>query len=173
MSDRTGQVGLVTGGANGIGRATAFALSRLGVSLIVADRDRTAGAAVAEAIRAAGGQAHFIEADISRSEDCERVVDAARTRFGRLDIAVNNAAIIGAFAPLADHPISAWHETLGVNLSGTFFCLRAELPLMLESGGGSIVNVTSIAGLIATPNQGAYVAAKHGVVGLTRTVCAE
>lgn len=173
MSDFAGKAGLVTGAANGIGRATALTLSRRGASLILADRDRAGGEAVAAAIRYGGGEAHFIETDVSRLEDCERLVDAARRRFGRLDIAVNNAAIIGVLAPLAEHPISAWHDTIGVNLTGVFYCLRAELPLMLESGGGSIVNLTSIAGLIATPNQTAYIAAKHGVVGLTRSVCTD
>ena len=98
---------------------------------------------------------------------------AATRHFGRLDLALNNAAIQGPSAPIAEYPLDGWATTLGINLSGVFYCMRAEIPLLLAGGGGAIVNVASISGLISFPNQSGYVAAKHGVVGLTKAACNE
>jgi NAD(P)-dependent dehydrogenase (short-subunit alcohol dehydrogenase family) len=173
MSSLSGKVGIVTGAANGIGRASALALAREGAALVLADRDEAEGAAACRAIAAAGGAAVFVATDVSDPAACLRMAAAAREHFGRLDFALNNAAIQGPAALLVDYPLDGWAATLATNLSGVFYCLRAEIPLMLASGGGAIVNVASISALISFQHQSAYVASKHGVLGLTKAACNE
>lgn len=165
------KVTLVTGAATGIGRAIALAYAREGARVVVSDvapLDET----VAQ-VEAAGGTLLAVPADVSRAEDCERLVAATVQRFGRLDAACNNAGIGGASAPTADYPLEAWQQVIGVNLSGVFHCMKYQIPAMLAHGGGSIVNMASILGQVGFANAPAYTAAKHGVVGLTRAAALE
>jgi NAD(P)-dependent dehydrogenase (short-subunit alcohol dehydrogenase family) len=166
------RVGIVTGAASGIGRASAIALAREGASLVLADMTVGAGQEAADEICRSGGQAIFVETDVASAAQCKRMVSAAMERFGKLDLVVNNAAILGPMAPLIDFPLDAWSKTIAVNLSGVFYCLQAEIPILAKAGG-TIVNIASIAGLTGFPQQSAYIAAKHGVVGLTKAVCVE
>lgn len=164
-----GRVALVTGGASGIGRATALRMAEEGARLVVADRDGEGAARTAAAIIQAGGEARAIAADVTDEAQVEAMVQAALDAFGRLDCAFNNAGVAPMEAqPLAEISAEEWARVLGVNLTGVFLCIKHEVRAMAASGGGSIVNTSSIAGRIALPKAGAYVAAKHGVIGLTR-----
>src|SRR5262245_55217911 len=166
-------VSLVTGGASGIGEAVAQGYAREGAAVIVSDVNQDSGERVADGIRRSGGDAQFVPADVSKPEDCERMVRTAMDRYGRLDWACNNAGIGGALAPLADYAIEDWQRVIGVNLSGVFYCLKYEIQAMLKQEGGAIVNVASILGQVGFAAAGAYVAAKHGVVGLTKNAAVE
>jgi NAD(P)-dependent dehydrogenase (short-subunit alcohol dehydrogenase family) len=161
------KVALVTGGGRGIGRATALALAGVGASVVVLDRD---GAAAEETARLAGEGAAVV-GDVTRSEDLERAVAVARERWGGLDWAVNNAGIT-LHRKLRAHEIDEadWRRILDVNLTGVFLAMRAEMPALLERGGGAIVNISSVAGLVgSSAADAAYAASKHGIVGLTKT----
>lgn len=165
-----GKVALVTGGASGIGRATALRMAEEGARVLVADRDGDGAARVAETIRQAGGDARGQPCDVTVDAEVAAMVRAARDAWGRLDCAFNNAGVAPVEAlPLAEIPPEEWSRVLGVNLTGVFLCLRHQVPAMAAGGGGSIVNTASIAGRIALPKAGAYVAAKHAVIGLTRS----
>ena len=167
------QVVLVTGAAGGIGRATALAFSAAGASLVLADRD-AAGAALADEIGASGGRAAFVQADVSRGADVERMVAFAVERHGRLDIAFNNAGIELEHRPTAECDEDTFDRIVAVNLKGVWLCMKHELAQMMkQGGGGAIVNTASVAGLIGAPNMPAYCASKHGVVGLTKSAAAE
>jgi NAD(P)-dependent dehydrogenase (short-subunit alcohol dehydrogenase family) len=170
MTTLKDRVCVVTGAASGIGRAVALAWAREGATVIVSDLPALAeaGEGVAEAVRGTGVRAAFVAADITRDEDCAALARAALDRFGRLDAACNNAGVAGGIAPLADYPLESWHRVLAVNLTGVFQCMRHQVPAMLATGGGSIVNVASILGQVGFAGASAYTAAKHGVVGLTR-----
>jgi NAD(P)-dependent dehydrogenase (short-subunit alcohol dehydrogenase family) len=168
-----GRVALVTGGASGIGRATAEAFARLGASVMVADRDETHGDLVVAAITAAGGQARFVRTDVAEPDQVTAMIAAVEEEFGRLDVAVNNAGRPGTYKPFHDQRLDDWQRTLDVNLTGTFLCLQAEIPAILDVGRGAIVNVASAAGLMGFAHLPAYVASKHGVVGLTKAVALE
>jgi NAD(P)-dependent dehydrogenase (short-subunit alcohol dehydrogenase family) len=163
-----GKVGLVTGAASGIGEAVARCYAREGAAVIVSDVNK-----VADAIRHSGGEAVFVAANVSAPEDCERMVRAAMDRYGRLDWACNNAGIGGEITPMADYPLESWQRVIGVNLSGVFYCMKYEIPAMLKGGGGAIVNMSSILGQVGFAGAGAYVAAKHGVLGLTQNAAVE
>ncbi len=171
--DFSGKVAIVTGGGSGIGEACARTLGLSGASVVVADFDEMGGSRVADAINSEGGTAAFFNVDVSDASAVEAMVAFAVDTFGRLDVAVNNAGIGGASAPVGEYPVEAWKQVTGVNLDGVFYGLRYEIPAMLASGGGSIVNVASILGSVAFANAPAYVAAKHGVVGLTKTAAVE
>ena len=175
MQTFEGRTILVTAAASGIGRAAALGFARAGGDLVLADIDEAGGAAVAREIEAGGGRAVFVRADVTVPEDCVEMVAVARRRFGRLDAAFNNvgAADYDATRLIADQPVEVWRRTIELCLSSMFYCLKAELPALLESGGGAIVNTASAAGLISFPHSPAYVAAKHGVIGLTKAVCNE
>lgn len=165
-----GKVALVTGGASGIGRATALRMAEEGARVLVADRDGEGAARVAETIRQAGGEARAQPCDVTIEPEVAAMVQAARDAWGRLDCAFNNAGVAPVEAqPLAEITPEEWSRVLGVNLTGVFLCLRHQIPAMAAGGGGSIVNTASIAGRIALPKAGAYVAAKHAVIGLTRS----
>jgi NAD(P)-dependent dehydrogenase (short-subunit alcohol dehydrogenase family) len=164
---------LVTGAGSGIGRAIARQLAAEGASVVVSDIDEPGGAETVRAIQAAAGRAVFVRADASRAEDSEALVAAAVAEFGGLHIAVNNAGIGGPTAPAGEYPLEGWERVIAINLSGVFYGMRYQIPAMLESGVGSIVNVASILGQVGFRNSSAYVAAKHGVVGLTRTAALE
>lgn len=173
MTDLQGRVAIVTGGASGIGRATCELYARQGARVIVSDVSETGGQETVRLIQAAGGEAIFARADVSNPADCQALVNAAVERYGRLDIAFNNAGIGGESKPTADYSLENWQKVIAVNLSGVFYCMKYEIPAMLKNGGGAIVNMASILGQVGFGNAPAYVAAKHGVVGLTRATAIE
>jgi NAD(P)-dependent dehydrogenase (short-subunit alcohol dehydrogenase family) len=176
MRQFDGKTALVTGAGSGIGRATALAFARDGARVVVSDVT-DAGQETVTLIESGGGQARFIRADVSDPAQVEQMVVEAVAAFGRLDIAFNNAGISGSSAggggPTADYPLAAWNQVIAINLTGVWLCMKAEIPAMLANGGGAIVNNASILGLVGFANAGAYVASKHGVVGLTRTAALE
>jgi NAD(P)-dependent dehydrogenase (short-subunit alcohol dehydrogenase family) len=163
-----GKVAIVTGAGSGIGRASALALGKAGAQVAVADVDVPGGKETVRQVESAGGTAIFVETDVSQASDVEALVARTVERFGRLDMAHNNAGILGNAARTADYAEEEWDRLLGVNLKGVWLCMRYEIPRMLEQGGGAIVNTASSAGLVAMPYLPAYVASKHGVVGLTK-----
>lgn len=169
----SGQVALVTGASSGIGRAVALAYGREGAKVVVSDVVADGGHETVRAVQDAGGQACFVAADVSRPEDGHRLVQAALDAYGRLDIACNNAGIGGPQAPTADYPVDGWDKVIAVNLSGVFYGMKPQIAAMLRTGGGAIVNIASILGAVAFANSPAYVAAKHGVLGLTKTAAVE
>jgi NAD(P)-dependent dehydrogenase (short-subunit alcohol dehydrogenase family) len=169
----TTKVALVTGAASGIGKRVAELYAREGAAVVLSDVSRPAGESAANDIRAAGGEATFVPADVAEPADCERLVKAAMDRYGRLDWACNNAGIGGEQNPTADYSVEGWRRILSINLSGVFFCMKYEIPAMLKGGGGAIVNMASILGQVGFPGAVGYVAAKHGVVGLTRNAAIE
>jgi NAD(P)-dependent dehydrogenase (short-subunit alcohol dehydrogenase family) len=167
-----GKVALATGVASGIGRATALALAREGARLVLGDV-AAAGEETARDARAFGAAAEFVAADVTRQADVDALVARAVARHGRLDCAVNNAGIEGAVRETAEYPEDTFERVIQVNLVGVWRCLRAEVPAMRRAGGGSIVNTASVAGLVGAGALSAYVASKHGVVGLTRSAAIE
>jgi NAD(P)-dependent dehydrogenase (short-subunit alcohol dehydrogenase family) len=166
-------VALVTGAASGIGRAIAQRYADAGARVLVSDVDEEGGQKTVRQIEEGRGEATFVRADVSDPEACEALVRRTVEAYGRLDIACNNAGIGGEQAMTADYPVEAWQRVLGVNLSGVFYCMKYEIPALLEAGGGAIVNVASILGQVGFETAPAYVAAKHGVVGLTKTAALE
>jgi NAD(P)-dependent dehydrogenase (short-subunit alcohol dehydrogenase family) len=164
-----GKCVLVTGAGSGIGRATALAFAAEGARLIVSDVDESSGRATEATARKLGVEAEFVRTDVSRAADCAAMVDRAVSRFGRLDVAFNNAGINITAAPIADIDEAAWHRIVGINLTGVFLCMKYEIAAMKRTGGGAIVNTASVGGLIGTAGVTAYCATKHGVVGLTRS----
>lgn len=167
------KVALVTGGASGIGAAVAAAFAARGARVIVSDVDEQSGAEIVDQIEADGGQARFIAADVSKPQQVEALVDKTLDAFGRLDCACNNAGIAGGTAPTAEHTLEDWQRVIDINLSGVFYSMKYQIPAMLESDGGAIVNMASILGQVGFAQAPAYVAAKHGVVGLTKTTAIE
>ncbi len=167
------KVALITGAASGIGRATARLFADEGAELFLVDVDERGGEETTSLVEGAGGTAVFRRCDVSSRDDVEAAVHAAAERFGRLDCAFNNAGIEGANARLVEYDEVAWGRVLAVNLTGVFLCLKHELRQMVAQGFGAIVNAASLVGVIGYPNLTAYNAAKHGVVGLTRTAALE
>jgi len=165
----SGKVALVTGGASGLGRGSAIALAKEGAKIVVADVAVSEAEVTAQAITAAGGQAIFVKADITKSSEVEAMVQTTVEAFGRLDFALNNAGIDGVRARTADYPEEVWHQVINVNLTGVFLCMKSELALMVKQGSGVIVNMSSVAGVTGFPGHAAYTASKHGVIGLTKT----
>jgi len=162
------KVAIITGSASGIGQATALLFAQEGAKVVVSDVNVTDGQAVAEEINRLGGKAIFIKCDTSNPVENEYLVDKTIEAFGALHIAVNNAGIGGELAPVADYTLEGWNKVIDINLSGVFFGMKYQIPAMLKSGGGSIVNMASILGSVGFPNAPAYTAAKHGVVGLSQ-----
>lgn len=173
MIEFAGKSALVTGGASGIGRACALTVARYGGAVAIADVNAQAGAAVADEARALGADAFFVAADLAHADDVDRVEQAVRARFGGLDMAVNAAGIPGRMSSTLDIDEADFDLLHAVNVRGVWLSMRAELRLMLESGGGSIVNISSGGGLMAAPGLPGYSASKHAVVGLTRTAAVE
>ncbi len=164
---------MVTGAGSGIGAEIARRLGAAGAKVVVADVNETAAGEVAAEIEKAGGTAASIRQDVSDPESVRRSVELAVERFGGLDLAVNNAGIGGDQAPTADYGLEDWDKVIAINLSGVFYGLKYQIPALLQSGGGSIVNIASILGSVGSANSSGYVAAKHGVVGLTKTAALE
>jgi NAD(P)-dependent dehydrogenase (short-subunit alcohol dehydrogenase family) len=168
MGTLNGKVALVTGAAAGIGRSSARLFAREGAQVVVADIDADGGAETVRLISDAGGEASFVRADVSSRDDVADMVRAAVDKYGALDCAHNNAGFAGGGYPLAEFHDEDWDRAIGIMLTGVYQCMKHEIPVMLERGGGAIVNTASGAGLIGFPGQAAYVASKHGVIGLTK-----
>ena len=164
-----GKVAFVTGAANGIGRAAALAFAREGAGVAVADVSDQGNQETARMVEEAGGRALAVRCDVTREEDVKAALDKAVEAFGRLDFAFNNAGAEQAMAATADLGVEEWDRIVGIDLRGVFLCMKHEIPLMLKQGGGAIVNTSSGAGVIGIKGQAAYVAAKHGVIGLTKS----
>jgi NAD(P)-dependent dehydrogenase (short-subunit alcohol dehydrogenase family) len=168
-----GRVALVTGGGSGIGRACALEFASRGCRVVVTDVDERGGAETVRMVGEAGSEAFFTRVDVTKLADLQAAVDAAVERFGSLDYAVNNAGIGGPAAPTGEYPEDGWRQVIDINLSGVFYGMRAQIPQMLQQGRGAIVNMASILGLVGFAGSPAYVAAKHGVLGLTKTAALE
>ena len=169
-----GKVGLVTGGTSGIGRDTAVLFGRVGAKVVVAGRREAEGNETVELIRAVGGDALFVKANVSKATEVETLIQQTVEKFGRLDVAFNNAGIEGAWVPIIKQSEEEWNQTIDVNLKGVWLCLKYEIRQMLKQGnGGSIVNMASITGLVGAAGAAAYSASKHGVMGLTKSAALE
>jgi NAD(P)-dependent dehydrogenase (short-subunit alcohol dehydrogenase family) len=160
------KVAIVTGSSFGIGRSTAIAFAQRGAKVVLSDWKEDED--TLNIIHQKGGEAIFVKCDVSMEEDVQKLVAAAISTYGRLDVAFNNAGIEGAPAPAADCTHDNWDRTININLKGVWYCMKYEIPEMLKAGGGVIVNNASIAGLVGFAGVPAYVASKHGVVGLTK-----
>lgn len=167
------RVALVTGAGSGIGEAIALDLAVAGAKVVVADLDQASADRVAAAIGKAGGCAASTLVDVADAASVERMVGFAVSSLGALHLAVNNAGIGGPTAAIADYPLDGWHKVVDVNLHGVFYCMKFQIAAMLASGGGAIVNMSSILGTVGWANASAYVACKHALVGLTKTAALE
>jgi NAD(P)-dependent dehydrogenase (short-subunit alcohol dehydrogenase family) len=174
-----GKVALVTGGASGIGRATALTFAREGAKLVVADMNEEGGQQTVHMITEQGGEAIFVRTDVSQAVEVQALISKAVETYGRLDCAHNNAGISGfgiagdGYTLTTEYPEERWHQVIAVNLTGVWLCMKYEIAQMLTQGGGTIVNTASAAGLVGGRGMSAYVASKHGVVGLTKTAALE
>lgn len=166
------KVAVITGAGSGIGKATALLFAKEGAKVVVSDVNEEHGNDVVKEIVSGGMEAIFVKADTSKPEDNENLVKQTVEKFGRLDIAVNNAGIGGPLSLTGEYPVDGWQKVIGINLSGVFYGMRYQIPAMLQYGG-SIVNMASILGAVGTRLSPAYVAAKHGVVGLTKAAALE
>lgn len=173
MSDRGAPVAIVTGGARGIGYATAEALARDGYAIVIADIDGEAGEAAARRLCDAGKTAWSVRTDVADRASVEAMVRATLERWGRIDVLVNNAGIAGRAAPIHEVTEEEWDTLMAIDLKSVFLCTRAVLPHMLERGRGVIVNVASVAGKEGNPNMAPYSTAKAGVIGFTKAVAKE
>ena len=169
-----GKVALVTGGNSGLGKASALALARAGARVVISGRRAAEGEQVAQLIKDEGGEAVFIRADMSLKADIEAVVAQTIRKYGRLDCAINNAGVEGTvFVPTADYSEDTWDEVININLKAVWLCMKYEIPHLLQQKGSSIVNMSSVAGLVGGPVGAAYHASKHVVIGLTRAAAME
>jgi len=168
-----GAVVIVTGGGTGVGRATALSFARRGAKVVVANRNVEAGNSTVEAIRALGREAIFVRTDVSRNEDVQNLVDATLARFGKVDILINNAAIIGDAALAADSTEANWDQVMDINLKGPWLCMKHTIPHMVKQGRGNIVNVASASAVRTFPTLAIYSATKAGLTALTRVAAVE
>jgi NAD(P)-dependent dehydrogenase (short-subunit alcohol dehydrogenase family) len=168
--DLHGKVAIVTGAGSGIGEAAAKRMAEGGAMVLVADLDVDNGQRVANDLGDAGA---FFEVNTGKAEQVEAMVAKAVERFGHLDVIVNNAGIGGPQAPTGEYPLDGWQQVMDVNLNGVFYGMRYAIPEMLKRGGGSIVNIASILGSVGFANTAAYVAAKHAVIGMTKSTAIE
>ncbi len=167
------KVALVTGASSGIGRAIALVLSREGAKVVASDMNEECGRETVEFVEREGGNALFVKADVAKPADMQALVAQAVSRYGGLHVACNNAGVGGETLPTADYPLDEWSRVISINLSGVFYGMKYQIPAMLDSGGGSIVNIASILGVVGFATAPAYTAAKHGVVGLTQASALE
>jgi NAD(P)-dependent dehydrogenase (short-subunit alcohol dehydrogenase family) len=168
-----GQVVVITGAANGIGRAAALSFAKAGAKVVAVDKDGAGADKVATEIKAAGGAAIAKAADVSKSADVAAYVKAATDAYGRIDCFFNNAGIEGTVMPIVDYDEATFDQVLAINVRGVFLGLKHVMPVMLRQKSGSIVNTSSVAGLVGTPQLSAYVASKHAVIGLTKVAAGE
>ncbi len=169
-----GKVGIVTGGTSGIGRDAAVLFAKAGAKVVVAGRRESEGNETMDLVRAAGGDGLFVKTDVSRAAAVESLVRKTVEKFGRLDVAFNNAGIEGSFTPVAEQSEEDWDRVIDINLKGVWLCLKYEIQQMLkQGGGGAIVNMASVAGLMGFAGAGTYCASKHGVMALTKTAALE
>jgi len=173
LNNLKGKIALITGGGSGIGRATGLELARHGVKVAIAGRREKEGQETVRMIKDAGGNALFVRTDVTREDDVRALVDRVVGAFGRLDIAFNNAGTEGKLAPLTEQDAASYDVTMNANVKGVFLSRKYEIPAMLKNGGGSIINNSSVAGLIGFPGASIYVASKHAVLGLTKTAALE
>lgn len=173
MLDFTDKVAIVTGGSNGIGRATALAFAKHGASVMVADIDHVEGEATAEQIRTNGGHATFMVCDVTKEADVQALVEGTLASYGKLDFAFNNAGIEIEHSKLADGEESTFDAIMNVNVKGVWLCMKHQIPALLQNDGGAIVNTASVAGLGAAPKMAIYSASKHAVIGLTKSAAVE
>lgn len=172
--DLQGKVGIVTGGTSGIGRETAVLFAKAGARVVVAGRREAEGKETIGLIRGAGGEGLFVKTDVSRTAEVQALVQKTVEKFGRLDVAFNNAGIEGNWLPIAEQPEEDWDRTIAINLKGVWLCLKYEIQQMLkQDGGGAIVNMASIGGLMGSAGAATYSASKHGVMGLTKSAALE
>ena len=173
MGQLDGKVALITGAGSGIGRASALVFAREGAKVALADIVVEGGEETVRMVKEAGGEAFFIKADVSNAADVEAMVNTVVETYGRIDCAYNNAGIEGQLASTDEYAEDMFDKVIGINLTGVWLCMKYELPHMLKQGSGAIVNTASGAGLIGVAGMSAYVASKHGVVGLTKTAALE
>jgi len=168
------KVAIVTGGTSGIGRDTAVLFSKEGAKVVVAGRREVEGQETTDLIRAAGGEGIFVQTDVSKTAAVQTLLQKTIDKYGRLDIAFNNAGVEGNWVPIAEQPEDDWDRTIAINLKGVWLCLKYELQQMLKQGtGGAIVNMSSVAGWIGSAGAATYCATKHGVIGLTKSAALE
>jgi len=167
------RVAMVTGGSSGIGRATALAFAREGAVVAIGDVNHEGSEETVRMIRESGGESQFIHCDVADAESVRRMVETIVQDYGRLDFGFNNAGIEGTPAPTGEYPIDIWNRVIAINLTGVWYCMRYQIGQMLKQGGGAIVNNASILGVVGFASAPAYVAAKHGVLGLTKTAAIE
>ena len=169
-----GKTALVTGGTSGIGRDTAILFAKAGAKVVVAGRREVEGNESVELVRAAGGEGLFVKTDVSKAAEVENLMKKTVEKFGRLDVAFNNAGIEGKWVPIISQSEEDWDRTIDINLKGVWLCLKYEIRQMLkQGGGGAIVNMASIGGLMGSAGAATYCATKHGVIGLTKCAALE
>src|SRR5499433_3471590 len=173
MSEFTGKVALITGGNAGIGRATAIEFAQHGAKVVITGRREKEGHEVIAEIKALGGEAIFAKTDVSKESDVKAMIERTLETFGRLDCAFNNAGIEETLTPLSNQTEETYDQIMDINVKGVWLSLKHEIPAMLKTGGGAIVNNSSIAGLIAVAMTPIYIASKHAVIGLTKSVALE
>ena len=164
---------LITGSGSGIGKAAALAFSKEGGTIIVSDINEINGLKTVSEIIKNNGKASFFKTDVSNFDMVQNLMDFIIEKYGRLDIAINNAGIGGDFAKITDITLESWDKTMSVNSSGVFYCIKTQIPIMLKQGKGVILNTSSIAGIRGLPNAIAYSASKHAVIGITKTAAME
>lgn len=173
MKGLSDSVAIVTGASSGIGRTTAKRFAEEGASVVVGDIDEEGGVKTVSQIEDAGGEAQFVTVDVTNKDEIAALVETAVDSYGGLDFAFNNAGIEGKQLPTSEQPLSNWEQVIDINLRGVFLGMQAEIPAMLEDGGGAIVNTSSVAGVVGFPALSPYVASKHGVIGLSKTAALE
>ena len=167
------KVVLITGGSTGIGNATATAYAKAGAKVVIADVNVNAGEAAVQGFQEQGHDAAFIQTNVTESKDVEQMVQFTLEKYGRLDIACNNAGIEGELIPMLEYSEEMFDQVMAVNVRGVWLCMKYQVPAMLQQGGGAIVNIASVAGVLGVPKMGVYVGSKHAVIGLTKSAALE